>query len=152
MFGFTYLGGRGTATTFRASLLLPTGKDAAFWDAQSIGLITPGPSIDTYYTTEKHFVVAIGYEGIRQYYGVLLQPDAPYLLTIKDPDGVGYFKWIGKIIRAQALLKRISLDSALYKAIKYQPTISDDLSKKFIEVELLNRVQTGRRIAARKVG
>ncbi len=33
MFGFTYLGGRGTATTFKASLLLPTGKDAAFWDA-----------------------------------------------------------------------------------------------------------------------
>lgn len=152
MFGFTYLGGRGTATTFRASLLLPTGKDAAFWDAQSMGLITPGQAIDTYYTTEKHFVVALGYEGIRQYYGVLLQPDAPYLLTIKDPDGVGYFKWVGKLLRSQALLKRISLDSSLYRAVKYQPTISSDLASKFIDVELLNRSQTGRRVATRKAG
>ena len=150
MFGFTYLGGRGTAATFTASLLLPTGKDTALWDAQSMGLITPGQSIDTYYTMEKHFIVAIGYEGIRQYYGVLLQPDAPYLLTIRDPDGVGYFKWIGKMLRSQALLKRISLGSSLYRAIQYQPTISEELSKRFIEVELLNRVQAGRRLSTRK--
>lgn len=150
MLGFTYIGGRGTTATFKASLLLPTGKEAAFWDAQSMGLITPGQSIDTYYTTEKNFVVAIGYEGIRQYYGVLLQPDAPYLLTIKDPEGVGYFKWVGKIMKAQSLLKRISLGSPLYKAIQYQPTISEELSKRFVNVELLSKIQVGRRIAAKK--
>lgn len=151
MYTFNYVGGRGASEEFRASLLLPTGQDLVLWEAQHRGLIIPGQTGDSYYSTEKYIVTSVAFEGLRQYFGCCLQTEADMVITLSPPSKNSYLKWAGRLLRTENLLNKIAFNSPLYRAIKYQPILSQDVLKKIVSVVKVNKQPEGRRLP-RKVG
>ena len=151
MFTFNYVGGRGAAEEFKASLLLPTGQDIVLWEAQNRGLIIPGQTGDSYYSTERCVIVSVAFEGLRQYFGCGLQEDANTVITIASPSKTCYFKWAGKLLRTETLLKKIALSSPLYRAVKFQPIISHEIMRDMISVTKTASQIKGRRLSNRRM-
>jgi hypothetical protein len=147
MQGFNYMGGRSATSRFRASVVMPTGKDMAFWDALTNGLVTAGQTGDFYYTSCKLFVVSLSYKGQAQHYGVVLQEESPHCITLKDPDGGGYFKWVGRLLKKESLINSLSSDTALYRAVQFQGTLPASFIEKVRTVEKRNQPTEGRRVA-----
>lgn len=152
MYTFNYIGGRGDSEEFKASLLLPTGQDLVLWEAQRRGLVVQGQTGDSYYCTERFLVVSVGFEGIRQYFGVGLQTESNTVITLSPPSKSGsFFKWCGKLLKTETLLNKIALNSPLYRAIKYQPILSYEIMSQMISVIKATRQVTGRRIVNKRM-
>lgn len=152
MYTFNYVGGRGASEEFRASLLLSTGQDLVLWEAQNRGLIIAGQTGDSYYSTEKILVTSVAFDGLRQYFGCYLQTESNVIITLSSPSKTSYLKWGGRLLRTEALLNKVALNSPLYRAIKYQPIVSKDITAQIISFsKATNRQVQGRRISMKRM-
>jgi hypothetical protein len=145
---FSYEGGRGVSSLFRAYLILSSGATIPFWEAVESGIVTAGQQQDSYYTESRFLVVSVIVGGMRRFFGIDLK-QAPFKLTIKNPDGNGFISWTGRLLTRDALLRKLNPGSTIYSGVTYQAHLPESTLNKILSVEQPKRkFSTGGRVLA----